>query len=85
MQIYLQGTECCGVHSSDRLGFVNEQSLGALGYQFRMNGVDNWFAPAPFNSSLLPTVGDVVDYDMLSLPYAFALTAAYDSGKSSLF
>jgi len=50
-----------------------------------MNGVDNWFAPAPFNSSLLPTVGDVVDYDMLSLPYAFALTAAYDSGKSSLF
>jgi len=59
---------------------VNERSRGALGYQFDSTGVDNWFAKSPFNSSLLPAVGDVVTFDTLSVPYAFALTAAYDTG-----
>jgi len=80
MQIYLSGNECCGVQTSDRVGFVNELSSGALGYQFQSNGVDNWFAAAPFNSSLLPNIADIVDFDTLSVPYAFALTAAYDTG-----
>jgi len=66
----------------DRLGFVNERSPGALGYQFQASGVDNWFAEEPFNVSLLPTIGDVVTFDTLSIPYAFALTAAYDTGKT---
>ena len=65
---------------SYRVGFVNERSRGALGYQFDSTGVDNWFAKSPFNSSLLPAVGDVVTFDTLSVPYAFALTAAYDTG-----
>jgi len=59
---------------------VNERSRGALGYQFDSTGVDNWFAKSPFNSSLLPALGDVVTFDTLSVPYAFALTAAYDTG-----
>ena len=80
-QIYLNGSDCCGVERSDRLGFVNEGNFGALGYQFRAAGVDNWFARTPFNVSLLPTLGDVVTFDTLSYPYAFALTAAYDTGK----
>ena len=81
LQIYLNESECCGVESSDRLGFVNERSHGALGYQFESSGVDNWFAKSPFNTSLLPSVGDVVVFDTLSVPYAFALTAAYDTGR----
>ena len=79
-QIYLNGSECCGVERSDRVGFVNELSVGALGYQLESHGVDNWFARSPFNGSMLPTVGDVVTFDTLSVPYAFALTAAYDTG-----
>ena len=61
---------------------MNEHARGALGYQFRLAGVNNWFAPAPFNDSLLPTIGDVVTFDTLSVPYEFALTAAYDTGKT---
>jgi len=79
-QIYLNGSECCGVERSDRLGFVNERSQGALGYLFKSSGVANWFAPPPFNFSLLSSVGDVVTFDTLSFPYAFALAAAYDTG-----
>jgi len=83
-QIYLGGSECCGVERSDRLGFVNEGASGALGYQFRSSGVDNWFAQAPHNISLLPAIDDVVTFDTLSFPYAFALTAAYDTGEMSV-
>ena len=66
---------------SDRLGFVNELNNGALGYEFQSTGVNNGLAPAPFNSSLLPTVGHPVKFDFLTMPYAFALSAAYDVGK----
>jgi len=68
------------VESSDRLGFVNEAYAGGIGYLFKSAGVNNWFAREPFNISLLPSVGDVVTFDTLSFPYAFALAAAYDTG-----
>ena len=80
-QISLNGSDCCRVESSDRLGFINEGHHGALGYQFQLSGVGNWWAVEPFNVTMLPTIGDVVAFDTLSFPYAFALTAAYDTGR----
>jgi len=83
--MYLNGSECCRVQSSDRLGLVNEANNGGLGYLFQSAGVDNWFALEPFNVSLLPTVGSIVTFDTLSYPYAFALTAAYDTGNVLIY
>jgi len=80
--VYLNGSDCCGVERLDRLGFVNEGHTAAIGHQFQSNGVDNWFVRAPFNTSLLPNIGDSVTFDTLSFPYEFALTAAYDTGKT---
>jgi len=81
VQIYLEKDKCCAVARLDMLGFVNEGSSGALGYEFVQSGVDNLIAPAIFNTSLLPDIGDFIsNFNTLSLPYEFALAAAYDTG-----
>ena len=83
-QIYLNGTGCCRVQPSDRLGFTNELDTTALGYVFETFNVGDLSSDVN-SGSQLPHLGDVIDFVPNLLPYRYALSAAYDTGRWFLF
>ena len=81
-QIPLSGSECHLVRSGDLLAFLNIPDPAPVGYIFSGSNFVRSFT-LPDNSST-PIVGSLLTFDTLTVPYQFALAAAYDQGGKLL-